>query len=98
MHLKLWHILGRTSFFQYDSYPLQLNGLMTKSILAGAINSCSEGFWLAKHRAHKNPHHDGAVCLSSSMVFIVEHTPPLGASAKGVGQGHCLRVKYQIIN
>ncbi len=39
-----------------------------------------------------DPHRDRAVCLSSSMVFMVKHTPPPGASVEGVGQGHCQRV------
>jgi len=49
-------------------------------------NSHSEGFLLAihlKHTAHKHHHHDGAVCPSSGMVLLDEHTPPPGASAKG---------------
>ena len=37
-------------------------------------------------------HHDGAVCLPSGMVSISKHTPTLGASAEGVGQGHRGRV------
>jgi hypothetical protein len=46
-----------------------------------------EGFLLAKHTSHKHPHHDGAVCLSSGMVSMDEHTPPSGVSSEGVGRG-----------
>jgi hypothetical protein len=31
---------------------------------------------LAKHTAHKHPHHDGDICLSSGMVSMAEHNPP----------------------
>ena len=53
-------------------------------------NSRLEKFLLAKnlkHTAQKHHHHDGAVCPSSSMVLLDEHTPSLGASAKGVVRG-----------
>jgi hypothetical protein len=41
---------------------------------------------LAKYTAPKHPHHDGAVCLSSSMVSILGHPPiPPGAFAEGDG-------------
>ena len=39
------------------------------------------------HTSHKHPHHDEAICLSSSMVSMDEHTPPPGASLEGDGQG-----------
>ena len=40
-----------------------------RSVSAGTKNSCSEGgFLLAKHTAHKYPHHDGVVFPSSRMV------------------------------
>jgi hypothetical protein len=68
------------------------NSLTAKFILVGRKNSCSEGFGLAEQTAHTHPHHDGAVCLSSIMVFMAEHAPPLGASVEGVGQGHRQRV------
>jgi len=67
-----------------------LDSLTAKSFLAGTKNSRSEGFLLEKHlkhTAHKHHHHDGAVCLSSNIVLLDEHTPPPGAYAKGVGQG-----------
>jgi hypothetical protein len=35
-----------------------LNSLTSKSVLAGMKNTRSEGFLLAKHTAHKCPHHD----------------------------------------
>jgi len=63
-----------------------------KSILAGTQNSRSEGFLIAKHTSHYPSHHDGAVCLSSGMVSMDEHTPPPEASSKGVGRGRCWRV------
>ena len=63
-----------------------LNSLTPKSVLAGPKNSRSKDFWLAKHTAHKYPHHDGAVFPSSGMVLFTERTPPPGASAEGVGQ------------
>ena len=64
------------------------NSLTAKSVLAGTKISHSEGFLLVKHlkhTAHKHHHHDGVVCLSSGMVLLDKHTPPPGASAKGVG-------------
>jgi hypothetical protein len=67
---------------------LFLNCLTAKFVLVGTKNSHLEGFWLAKQTAHKHPHHDGAVCLSSGMVFMEEHTPPPRASVEGFGQGH----------
>jgi hypothetical protein len=66
---------------QHQVWPL--NSLIAKSVLAGMKNSHSEGFLLAKqlkHTAHKHHHHDGAVCPSSGMVLMEEHTPPPGAS------------------
>ncbi len=39
------------------------NSLLAKSIQVGTKNSSLEGFLLAKHTAHKHPHHDGAVRL-----------------------------------
>ena len=36
----------------------QLNSLTLQSVLAGMKHFHSEGFWLAKHTAHKHPHHD----------------------------------------
>jgi hypothetical protein len=65
------------------------NSFTAKSVPAETKNSRLEGFLLEKHTAHKHLNHDGAVCLSSGMVSMVEHTPPPGASAEGVGQGHC---------
>ena len=73
-----------------DRHYEELNSLTTKSVPAGSKNSRSEGVLLAKHlkhTAHKNNHHDGAVCPYSGMVLLDEHTPPPGASAKGVGRG-----------
>ena len=46
-----------------------------------------EGFLLTKHTSHKHPHHNGAVYLSSGIVSMDEHTPPMGVSSEGVGQG-----------
>ena len=63
----------------------------SKSVLAGTKKSRSEGFLLAKHTAHKYPHHDGVVFPSSRMVLLAERTPPPGPSAEGVGQG-CLQM------
>ncbi len=34
-----------------------------------------EAIFLALDTSHKHPHHDGAVCLSSSIVSMDEHTP-----------------------
>ena len=68
-----------------------VNSLSAKSVPVGTKNSLLEGFWLAKAsktQAHKHPHHDGAVCPSSSMVLFAKHTPPPGASLEGVGRGH----------
>ena len=48
-------------------------------------NSRSEDFLLAKHTAHKHPHHDGAVFPSSVMVSMDENTAPPGASLEGIG-------------
>ena len=76
-------------------------GLIAKSVPAGTKNFRSEGFLLAKHlkhTAHKHHHHEGAVCASSSMVLLDEHTPSPGASAKGVGQGRRPRVLVESIN
>jgi hypothetical protein len=73
-----------------------LNSFTAKSFPAGTKNSHSEGFLLAKHTAHKHTHHDGAVCLSSGMVSMVEHTPPPGASAEGVRQGHHQRFSITV--
>ena len=55
-----------------------------QSILEGTKNSHLEGFSLAKHTAHKHPHHDGAVCLFSGMVSMVEHTPHQEPLQKGL--------------
>jgi len=46
---------------------------------------------------HKHPHHDGAVFPSSGMVFMDEHTAPLGVSSQGVGQGSRQRVLAESI-
>jgi hypothetical protein len=67
---------------------LLIKSLTAKSVPAATKNSHLEGFLLGKHTTHKHPHNDGAVCLSSSMVSMAERTPPLGAPAEGVGQGH----------
>ncbi len=70
---------------------VDFNILPAKSIPVGTKNSLSEGFWLTKAsltQAHKHPHHDGAVCPSSDMVLLAEHTPPPGASLEGVERGH----------
>ena len=69
---------------------MTINSLTAKSVLAGMKNFRSEGFLLAKHlkhTAHKHHHHDGAVCPSSGMVLMEEHTQPPGASLQGVGRG-----------
>ena len=84
-----------------DRHYEELNSLTTKSVPAGTKNSRSEGVLLAKHlkhTAHKNNHHDGAVCPYSGMVLLDEHTPPPGASAKGVGRGCHRRVLVESIN
>ena len=68
---------------------IKLNSLTAKSVPMGMKNSRSEGFLLAqhlKHTAHKHQHHDEAVCPSSGMVLLDEHTPPPGASAKGLAK------------
>jgi hypothetical protein len=39
------------------AYSISLNSLTATSVLAGTKNSHPEGFWLAKHTAHKHPHH-----------------------------------------
>ncbi len=69
-----------------------VNSFTPKSVPAETKNSCLEGFLPTKHTAHKHPHHDGALRLSSGMVSMVEHTPPPGASAEGVGHGCRQRV------
>jgi hypothetical protein len=35
-----------------------INSITAKSVLAGTTTSHLKGFLLAKHTAHKNPHHD----------------------------------------
>jgi hypothetical protein len=79
-----WVIFGHYCFSFYpkcgadcskdmiSSWFLEL--LTTKSVQAGTTKSRLRGFWLAKHTAHKHPHHDGAICLSSSMVFMAEYS------------------------
>ena len=77
-----------------------LNSLTAKSVPAGTKNSHSEGFLLEKHlkhTAHNHHHHDAAVCPSSGMVLMEEHTPPLGASLQGVGRGCRRRVLSKLI-
>ena len=61
------------------------NSLTPKSVPAGTKPPRSESYWLAKTQGHKHPHHDGAIFLSSCMVLMDEHTPPLGAYTEGVG-------------
>ena len=67
-----------------------MNSLTAKFVLAGTKNSRAEGFFASKtpetHSSQTPPHY-GAVCPSSDMVLLDEHTPPPGASVKGVGQG-----------
>ena len=80
--------MGR-EFFIPAGTLIAVKLLTAKSVLAGMKNFCSEGFLLAKHlkhTAHKHHHHDGAVCPSSGMVLLDEHTPPPGASAKGLAK------------
>ena len=76
--------------------PLGVNSLRAKSIPSGTKNSRSEGYSLAKHTAHKHPHHDEAVCPSRGMALLAEHAPPPsptpGASLEGVDQGRHKRV------
>ncbi len=84
---KMWWVSAKIGL-KYSQH----NSFTAKSIPAGTKNSRSEGFLLAKHTAHKHPHHDGSVCLSSGMFSILEHSPPPGASVTGVGQGRHQRV------
>ena len=73
---------------------LHVNSFTAMSVLAGSKNSCFEGFWLEKHAAHKHPHRYGAICSSSNLVLMVEHTPSPGASAEWFDQGCHGRVEY----
>jgi hypothetical protein len=42
--------------FSFFAFTLYLNDSLTpKSIPAGTKNSCSEGFWLARHKATNIP-------------------------------------------
>ena len=63
------------------------NSFTSKCVLAETKKSQSEGFWLAKHTAHKHPHHDEPFPPPSGMVLIDEHTLTPGVSGVGVGQG-----------
>jgi hypothetical protein len=72
-----------------DRHYEELNSLTTKSVPAGTKNSRLEGVLVAKHlkhTAHKHNHHDGAVCPSSGMVLLDEHTPPWELLRKGLAK------------
>jgi hypothetical protein len=78
-----------------------VNSLKPKTVPAGTKNSRSEGILLAKHlkhTAHKHHHHVGAVCPSSGMVLLDEHTPPPGSLRKGLAKGCRRRVLVESIN
>ena len=63
-----------------------VKSLTAKSILAGTKDSHSEGFFLAKHTAHKHPHHD-ELFSPPAACFLWNNVPhPREPLQKGLGK------------
>jgi hypothetical protein len=72
--------------FSPTKTDLAVKLLTAKSVLVGTKNSHSEGFLLAKYTAHKHPHHDEAVCLSTARFLWRNTSHPREPLRKGLDE------------